>query len=137
MTLDLIAAHNVNFPQNKVNLSDLIPSLDPEFKYKGTLPLKNGILTCTCFVRSETPDPISHNDVAGFDSMSKDSLKRPIIKQYIKSGFNNCRIQPLAMMKSAEPLDLFVDPEVKPLAIHEAAIIPRRGLNQIWKGMWG
>ena len=30
--LDLIAAHNVDFPQNKVNSSDLIPSLDPEFK---------------------------------------------------------------------------------------------------------
>ena len=97
MTLDLIAAHNVDFPQNKVNLSDLIPGLDPEFKCKGTMPLKNGILTCGCFVRSEAPDPISHKNVAGFDSMSKDSLRRIIIKQYIKSGFNNCRIQPLAM----------------------------------------
>ena len=28
------------------------------------------------------------------------------------------------MMRSAEPLDLFVDPEVKPVAIHKAAIIP-------------
>ena len=27
-------------------------------------------------------------------------------------------------MRSAEPLDLFVDPEVKPVAIHKAAIIP-------------
>ena len=36
--------------------------------------------------------------------MSKDSLRRLIIKLYVKSGFNNCRIQPLAMMKSADPL---------------------------------
>ena len=27
-------------------------------------------------------------------------------------------------MKSAEPLNLFVDPDVKPVAIHKAAIIP-------------
>ena len=95
LTLDLIAAHNVDFHQDKVYLSDLIPSLDPEFKCKGTMPLKNGILTCGCFVPSEAPDPITHKDVAGFDSMSKDSLRRFIIKQYVKSGFNNCRIQPL------------------------------------------
>ena len=41
-----------------------------------------------------------------------------------KFGFNNCRVPPLAMMKSAEPLKLFVDPAVKPVAIHKAAIIP-------------
>ena len=88
------------------------------------MPLKNGILTCSCFVRSEAPDPITYKDVAGFDSMSKDSLRRLIIKQYVKSGFNNCRIQPLAMMKSAEPINLFVDTDVKPVAIHKAVIIP-------------
>ena len=86
--------------------------------------MKNGILICGCFVRAEAPDPITHKDVAGFDSMSKDSLRRLIIKLYVKSGLNNCRIQPLAMMKSAEPLNLFVDPDVKPVAIHKAAIIP-------------
>ena len=72
----------------------------------------------------KAPDPITHKDVAGFDSMSEESLRRLIIKLYVKSGFNNCRIQPLAMMKSAEPLNLFVDPDVKPVAIHKAAITP-------------
>ena len=95
MILDLIAAHNVDFSQNKVNLSDLIPSLDPEFKCKRTMPLKNWILTCGCFVRSEAPDPISHKDVAGFDSMSKDSLRRLIIKQYIKYGVITAEYSPL------------------------------------------
>ena len=42
----------------------------------------------------------------------------------MKSGFNNCRIQPLKMMYSDKPLQLFVDPNVKPVAIHKAAIIP-------------
>ena len=37
LTLDLIAAHNVDFRQDKVHLSDLIPITDPEFKCKGTM----------------------------------------------------------------------------------------------------
>ena len=74
------------------------------------MPLKNGILTCGCFVRAEAPDPISYKDVAGFDGMSKDSLRRLIIKLYAKSGFNNWRIQPLKMMTSDSPLRLFLDP---------------------------
>ena len=56
--------------------------------------------------------------------MSNESLRRLIIKRYMKSGFNNCRIQPLKMMYSDKPLQLFVDPSVKPVAIHKAAIIP-------------
>ena len=123
VTLDLLAVHNVYFPNNKVSLSDLKPSTDPEFKCRGTVPLKNGILTCGCYVRAEAPDPASHKDVAGFDGMSKDSLRRLIIDLYAKSGFNNCRIQPLAMMNTDSPLPLFVDPAVKPVAIHKAAII--------------
>ena len=88
------------------------------------MPLKNGILTCGCFVRAEAPDPISFRDVAGFDGMPRESLRRLIIKQYAHSGFNNCRVQPLAMMNTDKPLWLFVDPAVKPVAIHKAAIIP-------------
>ena len=124
LTLDLIAAHNVDFPDNKVSLSDLKPNTDPDFQCKGTVPLKNGFLTCGCHVRAEAPDPLTHRDVPGFDNMSNESLRRMIIKRYMKSGFNNCRIQPLKMMVSDKPLQLFVDPNVKPVAIHKAAIIP-------------
>jgi hypothetical protein len=120
----LVAMHNVDFPQNKVTLSDLKPSYDPKHKCRGNLPLKNEILTCGCFVRSKAPDPISHRDVAGFDGMSKEKLRQLIINQYAESGFNNCRVQPLAMMNRTKPLRLFVNPAVKPVAIHKAAIIP-------------
>ena len=40
------------------------------------------------------------------------------------SAFNNCRNLKLKMMAAEEPLRLFVDPLVKPVAIHKAAIIP-------------
>ena len=42
----------------------------------------------------------------------------------MKSGFNNYRIQPLKMMYTDKPLELFADPNVKPEAIHKAAVIP-------------
>ena len=124
LTLDLIAAHNIDFPDSKVSLTDLKPNTDPDFQCKGTVSLKNGFLTCGCHVRAEAPDPLTHREVPGFDNMSNEGLRRFIIKRYMKSGFNNCQIQPLKMMYSDKPLLFFVDPNVKPVAIHKAAIIP-------------
>ena len=42
----------------------------------------------------------------------------------MKSDFNNCRIQPLKTMYMDRSFESFVDPSVKPVAIHKAAIIP-------------
>ena len=123
VTLDLLATHNVDFPACKVSLSDLKVNTDPENKCRGSLPLKNGLLTCGCYIRKEAPEPITYKDVVGFENMSRDALRRLIIRQYAQSGFNNCRIQPLKMMRGS-PLRLFVDKSVKPVAIHKAAIIP-------------
>ena len=107
-----------------MSLADLKPKSDPYFQCRGTLALKNGILTCGCFVRADAPDPITHKNVAGFDAMSNEVLRKFIISRYMKSGFINCRIQPLNMMYTDRPLELFVDPKVKPVAIHKAAVIP-------------
>ena len=124
LTMDLIAAHNQDNPSNQVSLADLKPNSDPDFQCRGTVALKNGILTCGCYVRADAPDPITHKDVAGFDAMSNEVLRKFIIKRYMKSGYKNCRIQPLKMMYTDKPLELFVDPNVKPVAIHKAAVIP-------------
>ena len=56
--------------------------------------------------------------------MSSEGLRRLIIKRYMKSGFNNCRLQPLKMMYKDKPLELFVDPSIKPVAINKAAMVP-------------
>ena len=124
LTLDLVASHNQDNPKSQVSPGDLKPSADPDFQCRGTVPLKNGILTCGCFVRADAPDPITHKNVAGFDAMSNEVLRKFIISRYMKSGFINCRIQPLNMMYTDRPLELFVDPKVKPVAIHKAAVIP-------------
>ena len=46
VTLDILAMHNVDDSLCKVTLADLKPSNDPEHKCRGSLPLKNGVLTC-------------------------------------------------------------------------------------------
>ena len=81
-----------------MSLADLKPNSDPDFQCRGTVPLKNGFLTCGCYVTAEAPDPITHKEVAGFDAMSNEVLRKFIIKRYMKSGFNNCRIQPLILI---------------------------------------
>ena len=81
LTLDLIAAHNTDFPDSKVSLSDLKPNTDPDFQCKGTVPLKNGFLTCGCYVRAEAPDPLTPWEVPGFDSMSNEGLRSVISKR--------------------------------------------------------
>ena len=107
LTLDLIASHIQDNPNtignSQVSPRDLKPVRDPDFQWRGTLTLKNGILTCGCFVRADAPNPITHKDVAGFDAMSSEVLRKLIITKYIKSGFNNCKIQPLKIMYTDQP----------------------------------
>ena len=39
-------------------------------------------------------------------------------------AFNNCRNENLKMMCTEQPLQLFFDPMIRPMAIHKAAVIP-------------
>ena len=41
----------------------------------------------------------------------------------MSSAFTNCRNQNLIIMFTEQPLQLFVDPTIKPVAIHKAAVI--------------
>ena len=70
--MDLIAAHHQDYPSNKVSLADLKPNSDPDFQCRGTVHLKNGFLTCGCYVRANAPDPIIHKEEPGFDAMSNE-----------------------------------------------------------------
>ena len=120
----LIASHNLMYPGTQVSPGDLKPSNEPDHVCRGTLPLKNGMLMCGCHARADAPEPFTHKDIAGFDTLSNEVLRRLIVARYMSSAFNNCRIQPLKMMCTEQPLELFVDPNVKPVAIHKAAVIP-------------
>ena len=54
-----------NLDDRKKAVVNLVSSVVTPYYSKSSSPV-----TCGCFVRSEAPDPISHKDVGGFDSMS-------------------------------------------------------------------
>ena len=134
LTLDLIASHNQSHPNSQVSPGDLKPVNDPDHICRGTLSQKNGALTCGCFKRADAPEPLTHKDVAGFDTLSNEVLRKLIMTRHMKSGFNNCKIQPLKIMFTDRPLELFVDPNIEHVAIHKAAVIPVH-LKGIWTEM--
>ena len=53
-----------------------------------------------------------------------DRLESWIRERYRSSTFNTCNCQPLPMMKVSPPLELFIDPTVKPIACHKPAQVP-------------
>ena len=67
---------------------------------------------------------MTHREIAGFDSLSTEVLKKLMVGRYMSSAFNNCRNQNLTTMFTEQPLQLFADPTIKPVAIHKAAVIP-------------
>ena len=82
------------------------------------------MLTCGSPVRAEAPEAMTHNEVANFENLSVEALRKKIVERYMALAFNNSRNQKLKMMSAEEPLRLFVDPKVKPIANHKAAVIP-------------
>ena len=58
------------------------------------------MLTCGCPVRTEAPEAMTHNEVAGFENLSVEALSKKIIERYMASAFNNCRNQKLKMMST-------------------------------------
>ena len=76
--------------------------------------------SCDCPVRSKPP-PIP--DQLPFPPQEKGKLKDWLLARYASSTFNICEHQQLPTM-SGEPLQLFVDPNVKPHAVHMPAPIP-------------
>ena len=71
--------------------NDLLPSPDPDNVCKGTIPLKNSMLTCGCPVRAEPPEPLTHNEIADFGNLSVEVLRKKIVGRYMASAFNNCQ----------------------------------------------
>ena len=82
------------------------------------------MLTCGCPIQPDAPEPFTHKDIAGFVTLSTEVLRRKIVARYMSSAFNNCRNQNLKTMCTEQLLQLFVDPNIKHVAIHKAAVIP-------------
>ena len=63
-------------------------------------------MTCGCPIRAEAPDAMTHKDVANFDNLSVEALRKKIVERYMASAFNNCRNQKLKMMFTEQLLQL-------------------------------
>ena len=81
--------------------------------------------SCACPKRSPSPPPIPTELPTGIPATEDNvpTLKQWLLDYYASSAFNVCEHQPLPMMK-CEPLELYVDPAAKPVAIHKPALVP-------------
>ena len=93
----------------QVSHRDLLPSEDPDHVCRGTVPLKNGRLTCGCPLQADAPEPLTHREIAGFDSLSTEVLRNFFFGKYMSPAFNNCRNQNVKIMFTEQPLQQFVD----------------------------
>ena len=59
------------------------------------------------------------------------ALNEWLLNYYASTTFNACKHQSLPMMK-CEPLKLFLNPDVKPVAVHEPAVVPNHWQNKVY-----
>ena len=80
---------------------------------------------CSCPQRGQNPPPLPTQLPDGIPATDRGvpALKQWLLEYYASSTFNTCEHQALPMMK-CEPLQLHVDPDAKPVAIHKPALVP-------------
>ena len=62
-------------------------------------------------------------------------LKQWLLDRYASSTFNVCEHQPLPMISSSPPLQLHVDPEVAPKAVHKPSLVPLHWQEPVLAGL--
>ena len=62
-------------------------------------------------------------------------LKQWLLDRYASSTFNVCEHQPLPLMSSSPPLQLHVDPEVTPKAVHKPSLVPLHWQEPVLAGL--
>ncbi|RUS68757.1 hypothetical protein EGW08_023479, partial [Elysia chlorotica] len=62
------------------------------------------------------------------------ALKEWLLDYYGATAFNVCEHQPLPMM-TCEPLQLFVDPDVRPVDFHKPALVPKYWREKVYQDL--
>ena len=90
---------------------------------------------CSC-PRCSLPPPIPDKLPPGLSGITKDvpALKQWLLDYYAASSFNTCEHQPLPLMK-CEPLELDVNPDAKPVAVHKPGLVPIHWQEQVFKDL--
>ena len=92
--------------------------------------------TCSCPRRCRDPPPMPTKLPQGLSATAKDvpALKEWILQHYAATSFNTCEHQPLPMMK-CDPLELHVDPNAKPVAVHKPALVPLHWQDKVFQDL--
>lgn len=82
-------------------------------------------VTCSCPRRRPSPPPVPTSLPPGLKATEEhvESLKEWLLDYYGATTFNVCEHQPLPLM-NCEPLQLHVDPNATPVAVHKPALVP-------------
>ena len=80
---------------------------------------------CSCPKRGQEPPPMPTELPPGIAATPENvpALRQWLLDYYEATTFNTCEHQSLPMMR-CEPLELHVDPNAKPTAIHKPAVVP-------------
>ena len=91
---------------------------------------------CSCPQRSPQPPELPTHLPDGIPATNEHvpALKQWLLDYYAASTFNNCEHQHLPMMK-CEPLQLHVDPNAKPVAVHKPALVPIHWQDKVFNDL--
>ena len=91
---------------------------------------------CSCPSRSKEPPPKPTQLPDGLSGTRENvpALKQWLLQHYAATTFNTCEHQPLPMMK-CEPLELHVDPNAKPIAVHKPAVVPIHWQDKVYRDL--
>ena len=88
---------------------------------------------CGCPLRVETPDPPDLEKPV--KTYSREELERILVRHYRGSTFNTFEHQQLPYMSGSPPLEIKVDPKVRPFACHTPAAVPAHWRDQVKKDL--
>ena len=92
--------------------------------------VQGSIWVCTCPGR-ELPPSVPKILPFPASPENREKLKGWILQHYASSAFNHCEHQPLPLMRDSPPINLHVDPNAKPIAIHKARPVPIHWREQV------
>ena len=82
-------------------------------------------VSCSCPRRQSEPPPLPTELPPGLEATegNVENLRQWLLDYYGSTVFNVCEHQPLPLM-SCDPLQLHVDPNARPIAVHKPALVP-------------
>ena len=95
-----------------------------------TSPAAEEARPCDCPARTLPPPTPTALPFPATEA-NREKLENWIKEHYASSGFNQCTHQPLPLITSTPPLQLYVDPKARPVAVHKPVPVPLHWMKDI------